>query len=155
MVSPVLQLGKLRLGFPEAPSGGNAGHRGQDTCLLGPVLPPPESRALLGVLAVDPGPCHLKAGSGTHVMTLLPSPAQVSWAAPSHLSDTAPTISKSSITSAAPSRKVPPCPLVPWWQLQVLGVMVKVGRGRERRLRAVGTRIGGQVLGKVCISRVK
>lgn len=84
-----LQMGKLRLSL-----GPETGHR-----LLGSKPPPPPPcgrlsgwRAPPGRGAVDPDPRHLPRLLEDRVTRLLPAPSQVSWAVPSPLSDTAPTI---------------------------------------------------------------
>lgn len=115
MVGPTLQVGKLRQGFSEAPPGGSTGPEKWSYAAI-TIIVGTDPKWLEGPAAGRglwrPRLVTAKAGSGSHGVMLLLSPSQVSWAAPSRLSDTAPTISKNSTTSEVPSRKVP-CPLLP------------------------------------------
>lgn len=86
-------------------------------CLLGPVPPPPPpllKGPVLGGVAPNPAPVTAQGWLRDLCNHDALAPPQVSWAAPSRLSDTAPTISKSSTISEAPSHKVPPALCPPW-----------------------------------------
>lgn len=152
-IIPTLQIGKL--GVSEAPSRGGTGPRKRATCQLGPLSPPPSASArglggwrdpLEGGRGCRPWPVTAQGRVREPWDDAVARPLQVSWAAPSRPSDTAPTTSKSSTISEAPSRKVrcpllPACPATaPLWQLQqALGFTVKMGRGGEACQSAVGT----------------